>query len=211
MLINVLVCTYVRPFETAFFFFSSFSLGKSDTCVFYSPYTRLFFFLPFSELRRKQPHTHSLAPFWKRKMLRVSRLALFIVPSSSSPELPLFLSTKEKHEGPALDDVFRRVMEYDRQYSISPRPLSSSSSLPGRSIAQRYFSGSVVGAAATAAGVLLFILTFAYNVGKPVVDAHRKYFAQLALKDSADDKEDEDSDVANPLEEFDDAVVEEEK
>lgn len=47
MLINVLVCTYVRPFETAFFFFSSFSLGKSDTCVFYSPYTRLFFFSSF--------------------------------------------------------------------------------------------------------------------------------------------------------------------
>lgn len=58
MLINVLVCTYVRPFETAFFF-SSFSLGKSDTCVFYGPYTRLFFFLPFSELQRKQPHTHT--------------------------------------------------------------------------------------------------------------------------------------------------------
>lgn len=57
MLINVLVCTYVRPFETAFFF-SSFSLGKSDTCVFYGPYTRLFFFFLLANCRENS-HTHT--------------------------------------------------------------------------------------------------------------------------------------------------------
>lgn len=140
-------------------------------------------------------------------MLRRSRLALFIVPNSSSPELPLFLSIKEKPASTAVNDVYRRVMAYDRKSHMNSKNCGGKG--VQRSVAQRYFSGSLLGAAATATGIILFVLTFAYNVGKPVVDAHREYFSKLALKENgatdADDEEDG-GDAAEPMEEFDDAV-----
>ncbi|KPA79086.1 putative transmembrane protein [Leptomonas pyrrhocoris] len=148
-------------------------------------------------------------------MLRLSRLALFIVPSSSSPELPPFLSTKEKRAEPALGDVYRRVMEYDRHRSSSNEERFTVRSLLRGSCTQKYFSGSMTGAATTAAGVALFLLTFSFNIGKPVVDAHREYFSKLDLKNDShndgDAQDRADGDAPNPVEEFDDVAVEEEE
>jgi hypothetical protein len=145
-------------------------------------------------------------------MLRRSRLALFIVPSSTSPELPLFLSTKERPAGHAVGDVCRRVSEYDRHCRVRGSSHSAGSS-QSTLLIHRYFSGSVVGAATTVIGVFLFLLTYAYNIGKPVVDAHREYFSKLASKDAdadASGSDDDDSATPSPVEEFDDAMTDDE-
>ncbi|KPI86436.1 putative transmembrane protein [Leptomonas seymouri] len=145
-------------------------------------------------------------------MLRHSRLALLIVPSSASTKRPSFLCLTEVHATPAIDCVYRRVMEYDRNSSSTSNGQPSGEPLSSALVTRRYFSGSLMGAVTSVAGVALFVLTFAYNVGRPVMDAHREYFSKLALEDNSSDAQDcAEGDAPNPVEEFDDAVVEEEE
>ncbi|KAK7194197.1 hypothetical protein NESM_000333700 [Novymonas esmeraldas] len=143
-------------------------------------------------------------------MLRCSRAARFIVPSSSSPELPRFLSRRSKPIVTTSGDLREFVMEYDHRSTMSYLFRGPSNT---DFFSSSLFSGSLTAGILTAGGIALFVLTFAYNVGKPVATAHRELFwrhpststgsatnAAEAVEDDNDDGE------VHPVEEFDDLV-----
>ncbi|CBZ27395.1 hypothetical predicted transmembrane protein [Leishmania mexicana MHOM/GT/2001/U1103] len=146
-------------------------------------------------------------------MLRRSRVTRFIVPSSSGEELPRFLAEREKLILTTSGDLYAFVMEYDRR-STMPRLCSGP---PHSDLLSRHlFSGSPLAGVLTAGGVAFFVLTFGYNVGKPVVDAHRKFFWKRAdaaygkrsreTTEGAAAEEEEERDGLSPMEEFDDLI-----
>ncbi|CAG9574535.1 hypothetical predicted transmembrane protein [Leishmania major strain Friedlin] len=145
-------------------------------------------------------------------MLRRSRVTRFIVPSSSSPELPRFLTEREKPILSTSGDLYAFVVEYDHRSTI---PRLGHGPVHSDFFSRYLFSGSPLAGALTAGGVALFVLTFGYHVGKPVVDAHRELLWKRA--DAAHDKRSREStegaaaeekgrDSLSPVEEFDDLI-----
>lgn len=151
-------------------------------------------------------------------MLRTSRVVRFIIPSSSSPELPRFLSRREKPVVVSSGDLHAFVREYDHR-STMPRVFSG----PSQSsfFSRQLFSGSLLAGVLTAGGIALFVLTFGYHIGKPVVDAHRELFWKHegveGGKEAGAGSDDSDNATAtgegatdaaaDPVEEFDDLVA----
>ncbi|KAG5500713.1 hypothetical protein JIQ42_04736 [Leishmania sp. Namibia] len=145
-------------------------------------------------------------------MLRLSRVASFILPSRCSPELTHLLRREPKPTATTSGELHAFVIAYDHRGAI-PRFCRGPSR--GDFVSNAAFSGSLVAAILTAGGVALFTLTFGYNIGKPVVDAHRELFwksadaargkRSLERLEKAEAKEHGRDDVT-PVEEFDDLL-----
>ncbi|KAG5477721.1 hypothetical protein LSCM1_05017 [Leishmania martiniquensis] len=105
-------------------------------------------------------------------MLRRSRVAQCIVPGRSALEPTQPLSTSQKRIVPTNDDLHAFVMAYDHRAAALPHFCRGP--CEGGFFSNSAFSGSAIAGAFTVGGVALFLLTFGYNIGKPVVEAHRK-------------------------------------
>ncbi|KAG5477959.1 hypothetical protein LSCM4_05354 [Leishmania orientalis] len=145
-------------------------------------------------------------------MLRLSRVALFIVPSRSSPELTHLRRRGTKPTVTTSGELYAFVIEYDHRGAI---PRFCRGPYRGDFFSTAAFSGSLAAGILTAGGVALFTLTFGYNIGKPVVDAHRELFWKSAdaargnrslesLERAAAKKNGRDD--VTPVEEFDDHI-----
>ncbi|EPY15472.1 hypothetical protein STCU_12001 [Strigomonas culicis] len=97
-------------------------------------------------------------------------------------------------------NLYQFVLEYDHQqrmgHAFAPGCCES------HFFSRRPFSGSAIAAVTTTLGVLLFALTYGYNIAKPVVDAHYELW-----KPAAEQREEEAAEADNgksPKEEEDD-------
>ncbi|KAG5478198.1 hypothetical protein CUR178_04912 [Leishmania enriettii] len=145
-------------------------------------------------------------------MLRLSRVAPFIVPSISSPESTHLLRREPKPSVTTSSELHAFVIEYDHRGAI---PRFCRGPYRGDFFSTAAFSGSLVAGILTAGGVALFMLTFGYNIGKPVIDAHRELLwknadaargkRSLESLERAAAKENEKDDVT-PVEEFGDNI-----
>ncbi|CAJ1026782.1 hypothetical protein Q4I30_004314 [Leishmania utingensis] len=145
-------------------------------------------------------------------MLHLSHVNRFIAPSSLSPEPSQLLRRRQKSTVTTSGNLHAFVMEYDHR---SAMPRLRRGPFHGDFFSRYLFSGSLVAGAFTAGGVALFVLTIAYNIGKPVLDAHRELLWKRAdaangrrsrenVEGPAATKEDDDD--ASPVEEFDDVI-----
>ncbi|KAG5503410.1 hypothetical protein JKF63_05548 [Porcisia hertigi] len=145
-------------------------------------------------------------------MLRVSRVAHSILPCSTSPELPRLLSKRRNPIVTVSSNLHKFVMEHDHRSRTSGFFRGP---FPGELPFSHSSNGSLVGDVLTVGGVVLFVLTFGYNIGKPVIDAHRELFLKstpAAYRERNDEGADgswteatESGDIS-PVEEFDDVI-----
>ncbi|GET88907.1 hypothetical predicted transmembrane protein [Leishmania tarentolae] len=157
-------------------------------------------------------HHHHRLQTTSGEMLRRSCVTRFIVPSSSSPELPRFLSERQKPILSTNSDLYAFVVEYDHR---STMPYLFRGPVHSDFFSRYFFSGSLMAGLLTAGGGALYVLTFGYHVGKTVIDAHREFLWRRAhdadgkrSREKAEGTAAEENEKVrlSPVEEFDDVI-----